>query len=255
MGKKLAPSAIRAKFPDGFATVIFDCDSTLSAIEGIEELAVSHRAEVSRLTQAAMRGEVTLESVYGRRLDLIKPSKTQVDALGALYVQHIVEDASAVCRELSNAGIAVRIMSGGLLPAVLHLARAAGVPDHNVAAVDVFFETTGQFDGYDTKSPLARSGGKLEMLRSWLPGLTHPIMTVGDGSTDLETAPLVDLFVAYAGVVARDVVVAQAEIVIPSHSLAPIFALAVGGVRAARLTGEGEKLRAKGATTLEEMET
>ena len=39
-----------------FRTVLFDCDSTLSAIEGIDELAVHCRDEVEQLTDAAMRG-------------------------------------------------------------------------------------------------------------------------------------------------------------------------------------------------------
>jgi hypothetical protein len=38
-----------------------------------------------------------------------------------------------------------------------------------------------------------------------------------------------DVFVAYAGVVERPAVVAAADIVVRSASLAPIFALALGG--------------------------
>ena len=56
-----------------FRTVVFDCDSTLSAIEGIDELAGEHRSAVTELTEAAMRGEVPLQDVYGRRLALIRP--------------------------------------------------------------------------------------------------------------------------------------------------------------------------------------
>ena len=47
--------------------VIFDCDSTLTGIEGIDELA-SHpdtRQRVADLTRSAMDGKVNLETVYG----------------------------------------------------------------------------------------------------------------------------------------------------------------------------------------------
>ncbi len=54
-------------------------------------------------------------------------------------------------------------------------------------------------------------------------------MLVGDGATDLEAAPLVDLFVAFAGVVERPMVAAGADIVIRAPSLAPIVPLALGG--------------------------
>ena len=43
--------------------VIFDCDSTLSTIEGIDELArmTGHEYDVAQLTKRAMEGDVPLE--------------------------------------------------------------------------------------------------------------------------------------------------------------------------------------------------
>jgi len=63
-----------------FRTVLFDCDSTLSAIEGIDELAVHCRDDVEQLTDAAMRGRIPLEEVYGRRLRLVQPTRAAVEA-------------------------------------------------------------------------------------------------------------------------------------------------------------------------------
>ena len=78
----------------GFRTVIFDCDSTLSAIEGIEELAVAHREEIARLTDLAMQGAVPLEEVYGRRLDLIRPSRQEVERFtGVVHREPVVRGA------------------------------------------------------------------------------------------------------------------------------------------------------------------
>ena len=54
---------------------------------------------------------------------------------------------------------------------------------------------------------------------------------MGDGITDLETRPVVDAFVAYAGVVARDTVIEAADAVVRSPSLTPILVLALGGER------------------------
>jgi hypothetical protein len=65
-----------------YASVVLDCDSTLCTIEGVEELARAHRAEVERLTEAAMRGEVPLEQVYAHRLDLVRPTRAALAALG-----------------------------------------------------------------------------------------------------------------------------------------------------------------------------
>jgi phosphoserine phosphatase len=211
-----------------FASVVFDCDSTLSSIEGIEALAAARRDEVAALTDAAMRGEVPLEQVYGRRLALVRPTRARLDALGQEYIDALIPDTREVIAALRASGVTVRIVSGGLRPAVVALARALGVPDADVAAVDVAFDASGDYAAFDERSPLARSGGKRDVLEGWTATLPRPVMFVGDGATDLEARPLVDCFVAFAGVVERPAVVAAADVVIRDLSLAPILALALG---------------------------
>ncbi|MBC7790239.1 MAG: HAD-IB family phosphatase [Anaerolineae bacterium] len=213
-----------------FGTVLFDCDSTLSSIEGIEELAFVHRAEITLLTEAAMRGDVALEDVFARRLELVRPSRADVAALGDRYIQTLVPDAKALVTALLSEGIIVRVISGGLYPAVLMLAHSLGLSDDSVAAVDVFFDEAGVYTGFDRASPLARSGGKRVQVERWLPLLTRPIMFVGDGITDLEARPPADFFVAYTGVAHRPEVAAGADAVVKSRSLAPVLSLALGGV-------------------------
>lgn len=213
-----------------YASVIFDCDSTLSAIEGIDELGHAHRDEIARLTEAAMRGEIALEDVYGRRLDLVRPTRAEIEALGERYVQALVTDARETVGALLGEGIEVRVMSGGIRQAVLTLTTALGLDEGAVAAVEVYFDSMGEYVGFDDRSPLARSGGKRTVLERWLPELPRPIMLVGDGATDLEARPPADLFVAFAGVVERLVVVEAADEVVRTPSLAPILVLALGGV-------------------------
>jgi phosphoserine phosphatase len=212
-----------------FRTVIFDCDSTLSAIEGIEELAVGHKAEIARLTDLAMQGTVPLEEVYGRRLDLIRPSRRDVERIAKLYIARLVPGAVAVVRGLMAERIGVFILSGGLAPAVVAVGRHLGIPETRVAAVDLWFDERGGYAGFDLDSPLARAGGK----RQWVEAqrdLTRPILLVGDGATDLEARPAVDRFAAFTGVVRRESVVAGADFVIHGPTLDPILDLALRGV-------------------------
>ena len=215
----------------GYRTVIFDCDSTLSALEGIEELAAGHRDQVASLTEAAMRGEVPLEEVYGRRLDLIRPTRQAVDDLVARYIDGLVDDAAATVSALRAAGVEVRVLSGGLLPAVLGLAIHLGLSPEQVAAVPVRFGPDGRWEGHDASAPAARAGGKAEAIRAWktsAPPLPPPIMLVGDGATDRDAEAEVDLFVAYAGVIDRPAVTGPAPVVLRSRSLAPLLPLALG---------------------------
>ncbi|HSJ14274.1 MAG TPA: HAD-IB family phosphatase [Longimicrobiales bacterium] len=211
------------------STVVFDCDSTLSAVEGIDELGRAHRAEIEALTAAAMSGAVPLEQVYGRRLELVRPTRTQLEALARTYIDRLVPDARAVVHALGLEGLEVRIMSGGLRPAVLELAAELGLAPGAVAAVDIDFDESGEYRGFDASSPLARAGGKRALLQLWRGRLSGPVMLVGDGATDLEAEDVADVFVAYAGVVARPPVLAGADVVVRSASLAPVLPLALGG--------------------------
>lgn len=206
-----------------FRTVLFDCDSTLSAIEGIDELAVRCRDDVERLTDAAMRGRIPLEEVYGRRLALVQPTRASVEALAREYVSRLVPDARETIAALHAAGVDVRIISGGLLPAVLEVAHAVGVPAEKVAAVGIEFDDEGAYAGFDIGSPLAATGGKRVAIERW--GIARPALMVGDGMTDLEARDAVDCFVAFAGVIERPSVVGAADAVIRSRSLAPILPL------------------------------
>ena len=210
-----------------YGTVIFDVDATLSQIEGIEELGREHRAEVEALTDAAMSGQLPLEQVYGRRLALARPSRKRVEEVGHLYVERIVPDAMGVVRTLLDHGIDVRIVSSGVLPAVLILSSALGIAEANVAAVPLVFDANGHYADFDHSSLLTMASGKRGVVERWSDELRKPVMLVGDGATDLATKPVVDMFVAFAGVAARAAVMAGADVVIRQNSLAPVLSLAL----------------------------
>lgn len=209
--------------PPPYGTVVFDCDSTLSAMEGIEELAAGHVAELAAMTRAAMEGSVPLEAVYGRRLELVRPTRADVERIGRLYVEKLLPHARELVAALLALGKDVRVVSGGLLPAVAHLARALGIDGGAVAAVDVRFDAAGGYAGFDEGSPLARSGGKALVLEriARRPG-AGPVAFVGDGATDLEAAHLVARFVAYGGVERRASVFEAALVTCEAPDLAAL---------------------------------
>jgi phosphoserine phosphatase len=208
-----------------FHTVVFDCDSTLTAIEGIDELARGNREEIAQLTSLAMSGALPLEEVYGRRLAIIRPTEAEVTAVGRKYVEQIVPGAERAVRGLLEAGVVVQILSGGLAPAVRVLARHLGLAHERVAAVDLRFGAGGEYTGFDAESLLARSGGKRRWLEQHGGSLPRPILLVGDGATDLEARPAVDAFAVFTGIVAREEIVRRADHVIPGPSLVNLLPL------------------------------
>lgn len=209
-----------------FRTILFDCDSTLTRLEGIDRLGEG-RQDLAELTAAAMAGRTRLEDVYRERLERVRPGRDAVARLAVDYLENVVEDAAAVIDALTRADVDVHVISGGIRSAVAYFAGALGLQGEAVHAVDVRFDEHGRYAGFDQASPLTRSGGKTALIESLAPGLARPLMLVGDGITDLEAAAAVDLFVAYAGVVERPEVSAGAHVVIRSASLAPVLALAL----------------------------
>lgn len=216
-----------------FRSVVFDCDSTLSAIEGIEELSGPHREAIARLTRAAMNGDVPLEQVYGRRLEVIRPGRDDVQRLAERYWEARIPGVETVLRRLREAGTVVRLLSGGIRQAVAPFAARLGLADDEVAAVELRFDAAGRYAGFDETSPLARAGGKRRVIEAWGAALPRPILLVGDGATDLEARPAVDQFVAFAGVLRNDAVLDRADRVIHERSLDSIPALVRAGLPAA----------------------
>ena len=206
-----------------FDVICFDCDSTLSKIEGIDELArrVGLAEEMSRLTDLAMNGIVPLQDVYGRRLEAIKPDSASIDWVADLYISEIVDGVKELFGILLAQGKAVHIISGGLRQAIMPLAAFLGLPENHVHAVDVYFNDDGSYRGFDEASPLARAGGKAEVVAA-LKG-TGSIVMVGDGKTDMEAKQAGAYVGGFGGVADRQIVREQADIYTVESSLMAVL--------------------------------
>ena len=206
-----------------FDAVILDCDSTLSRIEGVDELARRRGvgAEIAALTDRAMQGLVPLESVYAQRLDIIRPDRDLVAWLGGRYVETLVPGAAALVSALQALGKEVHVVSGGILQAVRVLAEALRVPDANVHAVEVRFGPDGSFAGYAEDSLLARSGGKGKVARHIARG--RRLAAVGDGVTDLEMQEAGAVLIGFGGVAIRELVRERADVWIEDASLESVL--------------------------------
>jgi phosphoserine phosphatase len=223
--------------PPPYSTIVFDVDSTLSAMEGIDELAeaAGMRKEVSALTDRAMRGEITLESVYSTRLDKIRPSREALEKLGKKYVKRALPHARELVRALNKLDKRVCIVSGALEPPVRMLAEHLDIGKSDVFAVPVRHETDGTWAGYDESTPLARSGGKIAYLRMLAEARRGGLAFVGDGMTDLEAAVHASRFVAFGGVVKRAPVFAGAKVTCEHRDMAALVPLLLSPAEIKRL--------------------
>lgn len=208
-----------------FDAVVFDCDSTLSRIEGIDELAARAgcEAEIARLTNAAMDGTIPLDHVYGKRLDAVRPDRAAMAWLAGRYSDEIVSGAAETIATLQKHGTAVYVVSGGLLASVAPFAETLGVDADHVYAVGTTFNAHGEYIAFDADSPLTRNDGKAVVCRA-IAERHGPVAIVGDGITDLAARDAGAYIVGFGGVVRRAVVEKAADYYITAPDLTATLA-------------------------------
>lgn len=196
--------------PNGRAKLCFlDCDSTLSTIEGIDELARARGPEVlekvEALTNAAMNGEIPISEVFPRRMDLIRPDHALCEEVAQNYIDRKVEGSGELVDLLKIKGWTPVILSGGFAPLIEPLAAHLGIAD--IEAMPLQLNENGEYVDFGRDYPTTRNHGKNQIIREWKEALLpERTIMIGDGISDLETKSDVDLFVGFGGVVERKAV-------------------------------------------------
>ncbi len=204
--------------------VIFDCDGTLSTIEGVTELARQNGVfqQVCDLTEQAMATSGVNESLYKQRLDLIQPTLAQVQALADNYWENITPGVIEVIQVLQSSGKSVFVASAGIAQAVELFAQKLNISSDRVYSVSVSFDDTGNYQDFDRASPLVRQYGKAEIaddLRQSYSSIVH----IGDGMNDAEAAGAVDLFVGYGGSYYRQSIADLSDVYLTEKSMTAVL--------------------------------
>jgi len=199
--------------------LLFDCDSTLSAIEGIDELGRLRGPEVFKavedMTTQAMDGSTPMESIFAKRLDMIKPTLKELESIGQKYIQQVEPTAVDTIKKLKAAGWTVIIVSGGFTQAIRPLAQYLGI--ERVEAVELRFNTDGSYAGYVESCPTAKSKGKnVVVLKLRDEFKAYQMILVGDGASDLEVKGDVDKMIGFGRYTPRPKVKAGADAFITS---------------------------------------
>ncbi|CAN5235546.1 phosphoserine phosphatase [soil metagenome] len=233
------------------SAVVFDCDGTLTKLEGIDELARKNGigAEVQRLTAEAMDKTGLSVDLYQYRLNLVKHTQEQVLQLAEDYTTEVTPDTSAVIKLLQRLEKKVFIVSAGVNPAVKVFAAKLGVAAEQVFAVDLSFDAVGNYLDFDRRSPLVENAGKpfiVNQLHEAYPRILH----VGDGLNDFATHDIVTRFVGYGGVYYREWLANACEFYLRSASMAALLPLALTQEECQKLTTAEQVLYEKGVAGL-----
>jgi len=165
--------------------IVFDCDSTLSSFK-----------EVEALTNAAMNGEVPLDEVFSRRLEIIQPNLSTCKKVEQLYIDTVEPTAVDTLLELKKRGFTIIILSGGFKRLIEPLATHLGI--ERIEAVPLNLDKEGNYINFDSSYPTTYNGGKPEIIEKLKAEFSpNQIVMVGDGVSDLETKSVVDTFIGY----------------------------------------------------------
>jgi phosphoserine phosphatase len=205
--------------------VLFDLDSTLVTIEGIDELARFKGVEqkIQELTRQAMNGEIPFEEVIFRRLAIIRPTVDDITALGQLYCASITQGAKEVIDQLHKWQVKPFVISGGYNPAVQMVTQLLSIPNIQVFANELLFDPEGAYQRVNQKLPLWKNTGKQEVVAKLKAAIPGRVIMIGDSMSDFEAGRLTDQFICFAGVANRPSVMQKADLTVTDSSLAAIL--------------------------------
>jgi len=198
--------------------IVFDLDSTLTTIEGIDELGKLKNVgtEIEVLTNKAMNGEISLEEVFKLRLGIIQPNQSDLQKIAEKYLENVTPGAYETVAELQKEHT-VYMVTGGYYLCAKEIADALQIKTWY--SNRLLFDNSGNYLGIDETIPLWQNHGKafcVSEIRKLSPQKT---IMVGDGHSDLEANA--DIFICFAGVTHRESVAQHADFTISDLSEIP----------------------------------
>jgi D-3-phosphoglycerate dehydrogenase len=207
-------------------TLVLDFDSTIVQVEGLDELARIALADdpkgaaaietIEAITRQGMDGSIGIDESLRRRLVAVRIERKHVAKLVKLLASKVSPSFRRHAKAVkANAG-RIHVVSSGFREYVEPICAGLGIAADRVHCNQFTWSKDGVVEGFDERSPLARPGGKAEVVRALrLPGT---VVAVGDGATDCEIRDLgaAKHFVAYCENVEREGVVQRADRVVRS---------------------------------------
>ena len=188
--------------------LIADMDSTIITVECLDELAdfAGRKAEVSAITDRAMRGEIAFETALRERIAML--TGLSINALEQAYAERVrlTPGARVLVRTMAAFGAHTVLVSGGFSFFTERVAAAAGF--HAQRANRLIFED-GRLTG--VAEPVLGREAKLAALREFCTAnglFEHQALAVGDGANDLAMIQAAGMGVAFH---AKPVVAAAAR--------------------------------------------
>lgn len=201
--------------------LIADMDSTIIGCECLDELAdyAGKKAEISAITERAMRGELDFEGALTARVGMLKG--LSAEALGACFEERVRLNAGAqtLVATMRAHGARAVLVSGGFTYFTARVATLAGFDAHRANTLLI---EDGALTG-EVGRPILGREAKQTALEEEAAGLgiaPEDALALGDGANDLAMIQTAGLGVAYR---AKPIVAAQARARIDHTSLETVL--------------------------------
>ncbi len=208
---------------DRVRVVAMDMDSTLIAIECIDEIAdgMGIKQEVAAITAAAMRGEIDFAESLMRRVALLEG--LPIGELERVYAERLelTPGAERMLEAFKAAGAKTLLVSGGF---TFFTDRLKARLDFDAAAANVLEIAAGRLTGrvvppiFDARAKAAR----LAAMREQHAAAGGIVVAIGDGANDAPMLRAADVSIAYR---AKPVLRAQASYAIDHCGLDAVLNL------------------------------
>ncbi len=185
------------KFSD-FRLIAMDMDSTLLAIESIDEIADMHniKPQVAAITQLSMQGEISFEQSLTRRTALLQGLPQQ--ALQRVFDERVKLNPGAekMLRQAKLSGLKTMVISGGF---TFFTERIKTRLDFDYAAANVLEIVDDKLTGNIVGNIIGREGKAdiLRQVRDELGISRAQIIAIGDGANDLDMMTEAGVSIAY----------------------------------------------------------
>jgi phosphoserine phosphatase len=202
--------------------VQFDVDSTFIQQEAIELLAskAGVLAEVSTITESAMRGELDFEQSLRARVGLLAGLPESVLTMVQAEIM-LTDGAQDLVETLHSKGHSVALVSGGFLDIIDPLIKSLSIKYFKANKLEVVDGVlTGKLVG-----PVIDRAAKAAALREFAIASGVEIentVAIGDGANDLDMMAAAGISIAFN---AKPIVVEAADLVISEPSLKSVATL------------------------------
>lgn len=181
-----------------FRLIAMDMDSTLLAIESIDEIADMHnvKPQVAAITLQTMRGEISFEESLTRRTSLLQG--LHQDALQKVYDERVrlSPGAERMLQRAKMVGLKTMVISGGFTFFTDRIKTKLGF---NYAAANILEIEDGRLTGKVVGEIIGRQGKAqvLKQIREELDLQCEQIIAIGDGANDLDMMAEAGVSIAY----------------------------------------------------------